>query len=279
MLPFTIAIDFEDDQWTFFKPSHDEIRSLYGLDVQELYVWRPLIEHAVEHLAAQKVISTEANAFWLPDTAGTDYRTQHTKTTIVIVDIDVEKRELGYFHNASYHRLAGEDFVKSFRLDVPPDPTFLPLFAEVVRLDHAVERPRAELISMSRSLLSKHLARRPARNPVRAFGSRLEQDISTLHERGLPYYHAWAFGTIRQIGAAFELASRHLSWSNVNKSDERMMAAATAFEQISQISKSLILKVARAVNSRRPLNVTDMLDTMAQLWERGMDDLEATLGR
>jgi hypothetical protein len=26
MLPFTAAIDFEGDQWTFFKPSHDELR-------------------------------------------------------------------------------------------------------------------------------------------------------------------------------------------------------------------------------------------------------------
>ena len=42
MLPFTVAIDFEGDQWTFFKPPHDELCDLYGLDVQELNVWRPL---------------------------------------------------------------------------------------------------------------------------------------------------------------------------------------------------------------------------------------------
>src|SRR3954462_9463178 len=38
LMPFTVAVDFEGDQWTFFKPSLDELRSLYGVDVQELTV-------------------------------------------------------------------------------------------------------------------------------------------------------------------------------------------------------------------------------------------------
>jgi len=70
MLAFTVAVDFEGDQWTFFKPPHEDLKALYGIDVQELYVWRPLIEHAVEHLRDGKFISTEADAYWLPDTAG-----------------------------------------------------------------------------------------------------------------------------------------------------------------------------------------------------------------
>jgi len=41
-----VAIDFEGDQWTFFKPPHEDLKALYGIDVQELYVWRPLLEHA-----------------------------------------------------------------------------------------------------------------------------------------------------------------------------------------------------------------------------------------
>ncbi|HEX8109631.1 MAG TPA: DUF1839 family protein, partial [Kofleriaceae bacterium] len=72
--PFVVALDFEGDQWTFFKPPHDELRELYGIDVQELNCWRPLVEHAVEHVGAGKLISTEADAWWLPDVAGTDYR-------------------------------------------------------------------------------------------------------------------------------------------------------------------------------------------------------------
>src|SRR5262249_33034540 len=157
----TVAIDLEDDQWTFFKPVHSELYELYGLDVQELNVWRSLLEHSVTHLAAGKFISTEADAFWLPDTSGTDYQTQHTKTTIVIADIDVEKRQLGYFHNASYHRLEGEDFVQTFRVGKPSDPTFMPLFAELIRIDRRVKRPIEDLRARSRAHLRHHLARRP----------------------------------------------------------------------------------------------------------------------
>src|SRR5690606_14826971 len=123
-------IDFEGDQWTFFKPAPGELYDLYGVDVQELTIWRPLIEHAQEHLAGGKLICTEADAFWLPDTAGTDYRAKHTKTTIVLNDLDMEKQRLGYFHNAGYYSLEGEDFIKTFRLDAAPDPAFMPLFCE-----------------------------------------------------------------------------------------------------------------------------------------------------
>ena len=56
MLPFVVALDFEGDQWTFFKPPHDELRDLYGIDVQELNVWRPLLDHTLEHLAHGKLI-------------------------------------------------------------------------------------------------------------------------------------------------------------------------------------------------------------------------------
>jgi hypothetical protein len=110
MLGHTIAVDFEGDQWTFFKPPHAELRELYGIDVQELTVWRPLADHVVEHLAAGKLVSTEADAFWLPDTAGTDYRSKHTKTTILIDRIDTNAKRIGYFHNAGYFELQGEDY-------------------------------------------------------------------------------------------------------------------------------------------------------------------------
>ena len=55
MLPFVLALDFEGDQWTFFKPPHDELRDLYGIDVQELNVWSPLAEHCQVQLAEGKL--------------------------------------------------------------------------------------------------------------------------------------------------------------------------------------------------------------------------------
>jgi hypothetical protein len=272
ILPFVAAIDFEGDQWTFFKPPHGELTDLYGIDVQELNVWRPLLEHALEHLAAGKLISTEADAFWLPDTSGTDYRRQHTKSTIVLNDLDLESRTLGYFHNAGYYRLEGEDFARTFRLDVPPDPTFMPLFAEVVRVDRVIRRPAAELVAMSRELWRRHLGRRPTRNPIRSFQARFERDLPDLQAKGLAHYHAWAFGTIRQLGAAFELAALNLKWLTANGT-AGLETATAAFEQLANTNKTLILKGARATNSRRPLDGAPLFDAMASAWENGLGSL------
>lgn len=276
MLPFTLAVDFEGDQWTFFKPSHTEMRELYGIDVQEMTAWRPLIEHAVEHLSAGRLISTEADAWWMPDTAGTDYRTKHTKTTIVLADLDVQAQRLGYFHNAGYYSLEGEDFVQTFRLHQAPDPTFMPLFAELVRVDRKVRRDPAELARLSSELLRKHFEWRPTSNPIERFGERLAADLPMLQERGLDYYHAWAFGTIRQFGAAFELAARYLAWlQSIMQVDHSV--AIEAFGQISAGNKALILKVARAVNAKRAFDGAPAFAEMAASWQRGMDALSVTL--
>lgn len=269
-LGFTLAVDFEGDQWTFFKPSHAELWKLYGVDVQELTVWRPLIDHAVEHLAAGKWVSTEADAYWMPDTAGTDYRSQHTKTTIVLNDIDVEAQRLGYFHNAGYFELQGEDFVKTFRLDAPKDdPAFMPFFAELVRIDRAAGRDEAVLRAMARGLLAEHLARRPASNPVERFARRFDADLPQLQSAGLPTYHRWAFAGIRQLGAAFELAAAHLAWLD----DKAFAEAITAFHMIASGNKALILKAARAVNSGRALDARPILEEMSRAWDAGFDAL------
>jgi hypothetical protein len=268
ILPFVAAVDFEGDQWTFFKPPHNELRDLYGIDVQELNVWRPLLEHALEHLAAGKLISTEADAWWLPDTSGTDYRRQHTKSTIVLNDLDLENRTLGYFHNAGYFRLEGEDFARTFRLDQPPDPTFMPLFAELVRVDRVVKRPESELTALSVELWRRHLQRAPSDNPVRRFQQRFERDLPLLQDKGLGYYHAWAFGSTRQLGAAFELATANLQWLTSN-GVARLEAAAAEFAILASANKTFILKGARSAQNRRPFDGAAMFDTMATAWEKG----------
>lgn len=268
MLPCTLAVDFEGDQWTFFKPSLDALYVLYGIDVQELNVWRPLIEHVTEHLSAGKLISTEADAFWLPDTAGTDYRTQHTKTTILIARLDAPARRLGYFHNAGYFELTGEDFQQVLRVDTAAAGS-LPLYAELVRTDRLVRREPAELAGLSLALLRTQLLRRPATNPFLRFGDRLTRDLPELQARGLPHYHVWAFASIRQAGAAFDLLAANLRWQ-AGFGRPALIPAAEWFDTLAQANKALILKGARAVNSGRPFDAAPMCATMAQAWEQGM---------
>jgi hypothetical protein len=273
MLSFTVALDFEGDQWTFFKPKHEELFELYGIDVQELNVWRSLAEHLEVHLAAGKWIATEADAFYLPDTAGTDYQRKHTKTTIVVVDFNRVERRLDYFHNASLFSLSGDDFEALFHLGKPLPDAFMPLYAEAVRLNRVVRRPLDELRQKARTLLTRHVARRSARNPLIAFAEPFAHDIERLKVEGLEAYHAWAFATVRQLGAAMELLALHLVWFD----DPALRAAALEFESVTHGAKTLILKGARAVNAKRPVDALSLLGPMAESWQRGIDLLEAAL--
>ncbi len=278
VMAFTLAVDFEGDQWTFFKPPHDELRDLYGIDVQELTVWQPLIEHALEQLSGGKLISTEADAFWLPDTAGTDYRQTHTKTTIVLAELDVEAKRLGYFHNTGYFNLEGEDFIKTFRQDSPPDPAFMPLFAELVRIDRIKRLDAPQLADLAWPLLRRHFERRPESNPITRFGERFMQDLPGLQSKGLAHYHAWGFATIRQVGAAFDLAAAHLRWQALQGHDE-LLVPAKCFDSIAQGNKALILKAARAVNAKRAFDASPLFSEMATAWDQGMESLAPILRR
>lgn len=273
VLPFTLAVDFEGDQWTFFKPSQEELRDLYGIDVQELTIWRPLLAHAMEHLSAGKLISTEADAYWLPDTAGTDYRIKHSKTTILLANLDADARTLGYFHNAGFYELAGEDFAGLFRLDQPEDATHLPLFAELVRIDRLLRRSPQDLFARSWQLLQRHLTRRPTSNPFERFASRFVADLPQLQSCGLACYHAWAFAAVRQAGSAFDLTAANLRWQ-ANAGQHEVLAAADCFDAIAQGNKALILKGARAVNSGRAFDAAPLMADMARAWDRGMQLLD-----
>lgn len=266
MMAFTVAIDFEGDQWTFFKPPHEDLKQLYGLDVQELYVWRPLLDHAVEHLQGGKFISTEADAFWLPDTAGTDYRSKHTKTTIVLESVDLPARRLGYFHNAGYFTLEGEDFVELFRLEAAPNPEFMPMFAELVRCDRARHLDARALRDASRELLRKHILWRPQVNPIPKFRERFERDLPELSREGMGAYHAWVFGTLRQLGAAAELSALYLRWLDGGPECQPTQAA-KAFLETSFVCKSLVLKIARAINSKRALDASASFEQLTSSWE------------
>ncbi len=274
MLGFTVGLDFEGDQWTFFKPPHAELSRLYGIEVFELNLWRgDILAHALHHVREGKLVFAEADAHWLPDTQGTDYRRQHTKSTIVINALDVGNQKLGYFHNAGYHSLQGEDFVHLFRVGYPHDPAFLPLFAEFARLDRIERLPARELAQISVDLLRTHLARLPNVNPVKRFAAQFPGDVQRLKVEGLAPYNGYAFATLRQLGAAFELAATHLEWLAAN-GEKGLGPAQAAFMEISSGAKALVLKAARAVNTEKVVDFAPILVGMTVAWDAGMESLK-----
>jgi hypothetical protein len=278
-LPFTLGVDVEGDQWTFFKFPLADLDALYGVDVFELNVWRPLMTHVAEQLTLGRPAIVEVDAFHLPDTAGTSYRAEHVKTSIGIQAMDPDARRLGYFHNAGYYELTGEDFVGVLRLEGHlTDPEYLPPYVEVAKLGVRPARAGRALHEASLALLRSHLARRPTVNPFRRYAARFPADVETLTGQPLPRFHGYAFATLRQCGAAFELAGTYLRWLETGGEGE-LEPVARACDQIATTAKTLQFKTARAVSAHRPFDSRPMLDTMATAWDETMAALTTRYGQ
>jgi hypothetical protein len=273
-LPFTVGLDFEGDQYTFFKFPLGDLQELYGIEVQELNVWRPLIEHAAEQAALGRIMMPEVDSWFLPDTKGVSYRLDHVKSSIAIQHIDVAAQTLGYFHNSGYHSLAGEDFRGVFRLeDELRGPNVLPPYTEIAKLDRLERLPAAELARRSRALLAAHLARRPRGNPVEAHRMRLEADLTWLREEPIGTFHSYAFATARQLGACFELLASYLRWLGAIEG-RAAEAAALGCDEIASTAKALQFKLARVVTYRKDANLAELFDRLAASWERVMLELD-----
>ncbi len=272
-LPFTLSIDFEGDQWTFFKFPLLDLRELYGLDVQELAVWRPLVSHIEEQVSRGCPVLVELDSFHLPDTAGTAYKIAHVKSTVAITEIDVENKHLGYFHGRGYYYLQGDDFVDVFHLCGEPDPATLPPYMEFVKVRKTPKLDDAALLQTSLKILKKHLQWVPAENPFTHFKARFERDLAWLLTDNLETFHQYSFATLRQYGACYELSATYLQW--LAAQGEAGLAVPTrAFLDMSEGAKTFQFQLARAMSRRKPLDMSP-LDAMAAHWETGMAALKA----
>jgi hypothetical protein len=272
-LAFTLAVDVEGDQWTFFKFPLRDLYALYGVDVFELNVWRPLQSHVEDQLALGRPSLVEVDAYYLPDTVGTSYRAEHVKTTIGIQAIDAASRRLGYFHNAGYYELGEADYVGLFRLSGHlTDAEFLPPYVEVAKLGARTPLSGRALVTASLDLLGSQLARRPHGNPFRRYAARISTDLEGLAGQPLAHFHAYAFATLRQCGAAFELGGAYLRWLQAN-GEAGLEPVAAACDLIATTAKTMQFKTARLVSAHRPFDPLPMLETMAGAWDEMMAEL------
>lgn len=269
MLGSTVRVDFEGDQWTFFKPHPADLERLFGVDVHEMQPYRALPNQIAEHLAHGRTLIVELDSWYLPDTAATSYRIEHVKTSVALEGIDLDAQRLRYFHNLSLHELAGEDYRGVFRIDAFPTPEVLPPYAELVRFDAGPSLRDGELRREAHNLLAYHLERRPRDNPFERFGVRLSQDLPRLVSGDAAEFHAYAFATVRMAGSAFEALSAHLDWlfaGGVEAANERL-------GEIVDGCKLLSLKLAR----RRPFDAETALEPLAKAWLQTMSVLDAVV--
>ena len=257
----TARLDFEGDQWTFFKPDPGDLERLYGLDVHEMQPYRALPDQIAEQLAAGRTMTVELDAWFLPDTAATSYRAEHVKTTVIAEAIDREAEVLHYFHNAGLYELSGEDYRGIFA------PGLLPPYCELVRFDAGPRLEGSELREVARALLARHVAARPTTNPFERFGAALDRDLPALLDGDPARYHAYAFATVRMVGSGFELLASEVEWL-LDAED-----VVAALREIVASTQVLSLRLAR----RRAFDPAPRIADLAGAWERAMGGLDAAL--
>ena len=264
-----VRMDFEGDQWTFFKPPPEDLERLFGVDIHEMQPYRPLPVQIAEQIEQGRTLIVELDAWYLPDTVSTSYRTAHVKTSVAADAIDAGSQTLRYFHNGGLHELTGEDYRGVFRIGSFSDDV-LPPFTELVRFDAGPRLQAAELRPVARELLVAHLSRRPVTNPFARFGGQLAAQLPSLLGGGLNEYHAYAFATVRMAGAAFEIAASHAEWLL----GAEATPATEAMSEIVDGCKALSFRLAR----RREFDPEPLLTSLAGAWDRAIGALADAIG-
>lgn len=275
-LGFTVTQDFEGDQFTFFKFPVADLKRLAGFEIQELAIFDSLERHALNQIARRRLPLVEVDAHYLPDTRGLTYRMGHSKTTIGINALDPKARRMVYFHGPGLWILEGEDYDGIFG-PAGGQAGALPLFpyTEFVKF----EAPEAEDVpGAARDLLRRHLANRPAKNPLAAYRAVFDAHAAELAGRDPAYFHVYAFNTLRQLGANFELLATHLDWLR-GHGDQGLETAISAAAGIASGAKTMQFKLARAMARGRFEGLAEMLGPMVEAYDVVMAGLGAWASR
>jgi hypothetical protein len=265
----TLRMDFEGDQWMFFKPPAEDLEVLFGIDVHEMQPYRPLPEQIAEQLAVGRTLIVELDSWYLPDTLATSYRSEHVKTSVAIEAIDPAGERLRYFHATGLHELEGADYRGAFRLGRRFSADVLPPYTELVRFDAGPRLSGKQLHAAAHRLLRQNLERRPATNPFVRFGEQLEADLPRLLEGDAGDYHAYAFATVRMAGSAFEVAGSHLEWLL----GDTGAPCCRALARIVEGCKTLSFRLAR----RREFEPGETIATLAGAWTEAQSRLDEIL--
>jgi len=261
-----VRTDFEGDQFTFFKMPPQDMEALYGVDIHEMQPVGALPDQIELQLRLGRTMLVELDSFYLPDTAATDYRRNHVKSTVAIDALDQAGERLRYFHNLGLNELSGEDYRGIFGRDGRP-AEMLPPYLEIARFDAGEPLRGNALRAAALELLSFHLARRPAGNPFESFGAQLAADLPGLVEGDAERFHAYAFATVRMAGASFDLLRSHLDWLLGSN-------AASTLDPIVEGCQILSFRLAR----RRTFDPAPAIGAMAEAWASTMAGLERAIG-
>ena len=238
-----VRMDFEGDQWTFFKPPPEDLERLFGIDIHEMQPYRPLPLQIAEQIERGRTMIVELDSWYLPDTAATSYRAEHVKTSVAADAIDLDAQTLRYFHGAGLYELERRGLPRRLPARRAIADDVLPPYTELVRFDAGPRlRGRRAARRRAASCCAATSTRRPPTNPFERFGAQLERELPALLEGDLEDYHAYAFATVRMAGSAFELAAAHADWLF---GAERGRAAARRWARSSTAARRCRFRLAR----------------------------------
>jgi hypothetical protein len=259
-----VRSDFEGDQWTFSKPPPADLETLFGIDIHEMQPYRPLPLQIAEQIDRGDTMIIELDSFHLPDTHATTYQREHVKSSAIPEAIDLEREYLRYFHNTGLHWLEGDDFRGALRVE-GQSPAALPPYVELARLDAGPRLRGEELRDQALELLRGHLAHRPAGDPFARFGEQLARELPALLTGELDHYHAYAFATVRMVGASSELLASHVQWLLGDRAPDTLVQLG----QVVDGCKVLGFRLAR----RREFDVEALLEPLSAAWAGALASL------
>ena len=267
----TVRMDFEGDQWTFFKPFPDDLELLFGIDVHEMQPYRPLPEQAAEQIAAGPDADRRARLLVSARHAGDELPLASTSRARSWSRAST-RRASGCATSTAPGCTSsrGEDYRGVFRLGRAFSEDVLPPYTELVRFDAGPRLHGAELREAARALLRRHLAHRPASNPFVRFAEQLERDLPRLLEGDASDYHAYAFATVRMAGSAFEVAASQAQWLLGDGAGARVGGAATDRRGLQGPLVQARAPPRRSSPSRR-------CPRSAPAWDEAMELLDAAL--
>ena len=274
VLSAVLCSDFEGDQWSSPHVVAGDVWSVHGLVVEELCVWRPLLAHLVEQLDRGHAVLVEVDEFHLPDMVGSSYQRVHAKTVIACTGYDRHAHTLRYIHGPFGGEIGGEDLDAMITAGI--GSAQLAPTTTLVRLDRIARRSPPELAQIGVALARFHGTRFPAHNPIRTFGDALRSQGAWLAGGDEQHYERWAFATLQQCGAAFELGADVCDWLGVH--GESAAAAANHLRAISRGARSLHQRLARVPQSGRMPDVAQTVDEMSRSWDDAMVVLRSAYG-
>ena len=262
----TLCVDFNGDQWSFTSICPSDLWACYGIAVEDLIVWRPLLAHLVEQLDRGNAVLVEVDAFHLPDMMGSSYQREHAKTLIAVTGYDRHAHRMRYLHGSAGATVGGGDLDALMTAGI--GGAQLPPHAQIVKLDRIAHRTVSERAQVGVALARFHATRIPAANPVRAFGEALRAHGAWLAGGDAEHYQRWAFATLHQCGSSFELGADVCDWLGTH--DEAVGDAARHLRLLAHSARGLHQRLVRVSQSGRMPDVTLTVEEMARSWDDTM---------